>query len=183
MKGFVQKNGRLTKGGSLPLPVGVRKLGRFFLNYLPRQNGSNGTAEKQTRDITLSQHFDAPHGHNGNGNGNGASAPREITSPKNGATQIDNECPPFLQKLMTELVSSERVETFGSERNGHGRGSPHLSSNGNGASSQHGFAREFDVDAGTHGRNQFAGTAQHLAGKEFENTRSDSGALIRLQRK
>ena len=149
MKGFVQKNGRLTKGGSLPLPVGVRKLGRFFLRYLPRQNGSNGTAEKQTRDITLSQHFDAPHGHNGNGNGNGneASAPRGIASPKNDATQIDNECPPFLQKLMTELVSSERVETFGSERNGDGRGSPHLSSNGNGASSQHRFAREFDRTA------------------------------------
>lgn len=138
MKGFVHKNGRLTKGGSLPLTAGARKLGRFFLSYLSRENGSNGTAAGSANDITLSRDFNLrPHR-----NGNGAESPIEIASSRNGAESVDNECPPFLQKLITERVSAERAGISNPTFNGNGRAS---SSSGNGSVSHARLARQWET--------------------------------------
>jgi exopolysaccharide production protein ExoY len=138
MKGFVQKTERPTKGGSLPSTVGARELGRFFLRYFFRQNGSNGTngtAEKQTSStVTFPQRFNETRRHTDD-----ATASRhEVRSSRNGATSIDNEYPPSLQKLMVEFVSSERTESLGSDARGEVR--PF----GNGAVSKSIFAYEHE---------------------------------------
>ena len=138
MKGFVQKNERPTKGGSLPLTVGARELGRFFLRYFSRQNGSNGS--NGTTEKRASSNFTFPRSFNGTRRhaDDAAAAQREVGSSRNGATPIDNECPSFLQKIMVELVSSERTKSFGSNATGKGRPS------GNGAVSKSLFAHEYE---------------------------------------
>ena len=137
MKGFVQKNERPTKGGSLPLTVGARELGRFFVRYFSRQNGSNGTngtAEKRaSSNFTFPRSFNETRRH-----ADDAASQREVGSSRNGATPIDNECSSVLQKLMVELVSSERTESFGSDARGGGRPA------GNGAVSKSLFALEYE---------------------------------------
>ena len=141
MKGFVQKNERPTKGGSLPLTVGARELGRFFLRYFSRRNGSNGSnGSNGIAEKRASSNFTFPRSSNETRrHADGAAASqREVGSSRNGATPIDKECPSFLQKLMVELVSSERTESFGSDARGEGRPS------GNGAVSKSLFAHEYE---------------------------------------
>jgi lipopolysaccharide/colanic/teichoic acid biosynthesis glycosyltransferase len=133
VKGFVQKNGRLTKGGSLPLTVGARRLGRFFLRYISQENGSNGTAAPRATEIAFFRRFDSTRHHNG-------SRPEfqnKIGPSRNGGTSNGNECPPFLQKLMVDLVSSEHDEESRSISSGNGNGHRSVhSSNGTTGHSQ-----------------------------------------------
>jgi lipopolysaccharide/colanic/teichoic acid biosynthesis glycosyltransferase len=127
MKGFVQKNGRLTKGGSLPLGVGARKLGRLLVRYLSGENGSNGRADRAA-DMTLSRS-----GSTAPQNGSHVRSPiPPIIKSRNGAKSLDGKCPPLLEKLIVEHVVSERTE---SPRSGVNGDSPAAPLSGNGASS------------------------------------------------
>lgn len=58
-----------------------------------------------------------------------ASQPDALSS-RNGMTAIDNECPPFLQTVMVDLASSERVMNFGGPLGNNGHGASRLSDNG-----------------------------------------------------
>jgi exopolysaccharide production protein ExoY len=102
MKGFVHKNGRLTKGGSLPLTVGARKVRRFFLRYLSRENGSNGADHTSVAEITLLERFNSTHQ-----NGNGTRPHTEVAGSRNGAASFDHEPSPFVDKLMRDLASPQ----------------------------------------------------------------------------
>src|SRR5919198_1352998 len=99
MRGFVPKNGRSTKGGSLPLKIGARRLGKLMMRYLLGENGSNGLTA--AADLTIS--------HRGSFTakaiGNGAGSHMKSDSRGNGAHSTDNECPGFLQKLIVERVA------------------------------------------------------------------------------
>jgi exopolysaccharide production protein ExoY len=118
MTGFVHKNGRLTKGGSLPSKVGARKIRSFVLRYFPRENGANGGAEGSGGDMTLLERFNS-NGHNGNGNGNGNGSDLQLRTSRNGADSIDNECSPFPQKVMGDLVSSGNGNGATRKSSGH----------------------------------------------------------------
>jgi lipopolysaccharide/colanic/teichoic acid biosynthesis glycosyltransferase len=143
MEGFVQKNGRLTKGGSLPLSLGARKIGRFFLGYFSRRNGSNGT--KGNHDLNkgaIPGFFENSQCQTADM----AGCQPEAGSSRNGTTPIDNQCPPVLRELMVDLVSSEGAVNsdayFG--HNGHGPSRP----TGNGAMNASLSARHDEQTAG-----------------------------------
>ena len=123
MKGFVPKSGRPTKGGSLSESPRSRKLLRYFfrqMSSISNERGKRGSDKNiDFRVNTNELHVDA------------GSGLRPTVSPsRNGDASLNHAYPASLQKIIVELVSSERAAKPSPESEINGRPSHWPSGNG-----------------------------------------------------
>src|SRR5260370_22075476 len=102
MKGFVPKNGRPTKGGSLSRAAGAQGLVHYFVRQMSstgKERGKRGSDKNMDFRVTTNElHVDA------------GSGSRPTVGPfRNGEASLNHDCPPFFQKIIEELVSPKRA--------------------------------------------------------------------------
>src|SRR6266404_4949207 len=102
MSGFVSKSGRPTKGGSLSRTAGAQG----FLHYFFRQMSSIGD-EREKRGSNKNEDFRANTNELHVDAGSGLRP--TVGSSRNGAASLNHAYPASLQKIIVELVSSERA--------------------------------------------------------------------------
>ncbi len=114
MKGFVPKSGRPTKGGSLSRAAGAQGL----LHYFFRQMSSIGDErEKRGSDKNSDFRVNANELHVDAGSGL-----RPTVGPsRNGEASLNHAYPASLQKIIVELVSSDRAAGFNFESRSNGQ--------------------------------------------------------------
>ena len=122
MSGFVPKSGRPTKGGSLSRTARAQG----FLHYFFRHEPSVGSSGEQAANGAMNRGLNETQLHVG-----GKSEPRRnVGSSRNGAASLNHAYPASLQKIIVELVSSERAAKPSPESEINGRPSHWPSGNG-----------------------------------------------------
>src|SRR5882724_5892702 len=107
MSGFVPKSGQPTKGGSLSESPRARKLLRYFFRHEPSVGSSGEHAANGAINLGLNETQPRV---------GGESEPRpNVGSSRNDAASLNHDCPASLQKIIVELVSSERAAGLNSE--------------------------------------------------------------------
>src|SRR5882724_6875411 len=114
MSGFVPKSGRPTKGGSLSESPRSRKLLRYFfrqMSSISNERGKRGSDKNiDFRVNTNELHVDA------------GSGLRPTVSPsRNGDASLNHAYPASLQKIIVELVSSDRAAALNFESRSDGQ--------------------------------------------------------------
>ena len=123
MSGFVPKSGRPTKGGSLSESPRARKLLRYFFRQMSStsdERGKRGSDKNVDFRVNTNElHIDA-----------GSGLRPTVGSSRNGAASLNHAYPASLQKIIVELVSSERAAKPSPESEINGRPSHWPSGNG-----------------------------------------------------
>src|SRR6266446_8902312 len=113
MSGFVPKSGRPTKGGSLSRTARAQG----FLHYFFRHEPSVGSSGEQAANGAMNRGLNETQLHVG-----GKSEPRRnVGSSRNGAASLNHAYPASLQKIIVELVSSDRAAKPSPESEINGR--------------------------------------------------------------
>src|SRR5438067_7233093 len=122
MKGFVQKSGRPTKGGSMSRTARAQGL----LHYFFRQMSSIGNERgKRGSDKNVDFRVNANELHEA-----GSGLRPTVGSFRNGEASSNHDCPPSFRKIIEELVSPEPAVRPSSESEINGRPSHWPSGNG-----------------------------------------------------
>ena len=113
MSGFVPKSGRPTKGGSLSRTARAQG----FLHYFFRHEPSVGSSGEQAANGAMNRGLNETQLHVG-----GKSEPRRnVGSSRNGAASLNHAYPASLQKIIVELVSSDRAAALNFESRSDGQ--------------------------------------------------------------
>src|SRR4029077_17983308 len=114
MSGFVPKSGRPTKGGSLSESPRVRKLLRYFFRQMSSigdERGKRGSDKNNDFRVNTNElHVDA-----------GSGLRPTVGSSRNGEAPSNHAYPASLQKIIVELVSSDRAAGLNFESRGDGQ--------------------------------------------------------------
>ena len=114
MKGFVPKSGRPTKGGSLSRTAGAQGLLRYFFRQMSStgdERGKRGSDKNMDfRAHTNELHVDA-----------GSGLRPTVGPSRNGAASLNHAYPASLQKIIVELVSSDRAAGLNFESRSDGQ--------------------------------------------------------------
>ncbi|PYK83455.1 MAG: hypothetical protein DME41_06875 [Verrucomicrobia bacterium] len=122
MSGFVPKSGRPTKGGSLSRTARAQG----FLHYFFRHEPSVGSSGEQAANGAMNRGLNETQLHVG-----GKSEPRRnVGSSRNGAASLNHAYPASLQKIIVELVSSDRAAALNFESRSDGQTLRRPSGNG-----------------------------------------------------
>src|SRR5438552_4543246 len=113
MSGFVPKSGRPTKGGSLSRTARAQRLLHYFFRHEP----SVGSSGEQAANGAMNRGLNETQLHVG-----GKSEPRRnVGSSGNGAASLNHAYPASLQKIIVELVSSDRAAALNFESRSDGQ--------------------------------------------------------------
>ncbi len=114
MSGFVPKSGRPTKGGSLSESPRSRKLLRYFfrqMSSISNERGKRGSDKNiDFRVNTNELHVDA-----------GSDLRPTVSPSRNGDASLNHAYPASLQKIIVELVSSDRAAALNFESRSDGQ--------------------------------------------------------------